>query len=249
MLVAGLESLDDRLLDGLEFCGAAYDAFEIIRASPKGIEELRLKRSARAKKLLEEVLPLAAFIQSRYGPGCRMRIRWLGGNQRFDARILYRGAVADWMGIPKRQYLEITTAVQQTEHLVRQHLNATGGSFSARGTRRDPKTGKIVSVAVASEHSDDIAEFASLICNRVADQSSRGYPPATTLLVNCDLGVVILEDEWEEIVHAVRSALSSDQPAFQEVVLHHQRHRAAVVAKRAGRRRRLNKKMQRTKAG
>ena len=238
MAVAGLERLDGRLLDGLAFCGAAYDAFEAIRSSPKGIAELRLKRSPRAKKLLEEVLPLASFIQSRYGPGRRLKIRWLGGNQQFDARIFYRGAVVDRMGIPKRQYLEISTAVQPTEHLVRQHLQATGGSFSARGTHRDPKTKEIVSVAVASEHSATIAEFATLICNRVAAKASVGYPRFTMLLVNCDLGEVVLEDEWEEIVRAVRSALSSDQAVFQEVVLAHQANRPVVVASRARARRR-----------
>jgi hypothetical protein len=153
------------------------------------------------------------------------------------------------MGTPKRQYLELTTAVQGTEHLVREHLNATGGSFSARGTHRDSKTRTIVSVPVACEHSDEMAEFVSLICNRVVDKAARGYPPATALIVNCDLGVVVLEDEWEEIVRAVRSALSGDQSPFQEVVLVHQANRAAIVARRVRRRRRPNKKMQRTKRG
>ena len=247
MAVTGLEWLDGRLLDGLVFCGAAYDALEAIRASPKGIEELRLKRSPRAKKLLEEVLPLASFIRSRYGPGCRIKIRWLSGNQQFDARVLYRGAVVDRMSIPKRQYLEVTTAVHPTEHLVRQHLQATGGAFSARGTHRDPKTKQIVSVAVANEHSDTIAEFAALICSRVAAKASLKYPRSTTLLVNCDLGEVVLEDEWEEILQAVRSGLSGDQAVFLEVVLVHQANRPAVVASRTRARRRPNKKkMQQT---
>jgi len=241
MAVAGLESLDGRLLDGLAFCASAYDAFEAVRASPKGIEELRLKRTPRAKKLLEEVLPLAAFIQSRYGPGCRMRIRWLGGNQPFDARILYRGALVDWMGMPKRQYLEITTAVQQTEHLVREHLNAMGGAFTARGTHRDPKTKRIVSQAVAVDHSQVIGEFSALISSRVTSKAARHYPLATTLLVNCDLGEVVLEDEWDDIVRAVRATLSHDRTAFQEVVLVHAANHAAVVARRAGGRRRPNK--------
>jgi hypothetical protein len=243
MPVAGLEALDDRLLDGLAFCVAAYDTFEAIRSSPAGIADLRLKRNPRAKKLLEEVLPLAAFIQSRYGPGCRMKVRWLGGNQRFDARVLYRGPLADRMSIPKRQYLEVTTAVQPTEHLVREHLHATGGAFTARGTRRDPKTKQIVSEAVACEHSDAVAEFATLISNRVVAKAAAGYPPATTLLVNCDLGEVVLEDEWEEIVRAVRSALVKDRAAFQEVVLVHHGNRPATVASRPRRRRRPNKKM------
>ena len=238
---AWLDLLDNRLLDGLAFCSAAYDAFDAIRSQPDGIEELRLRRSRRAKRLLEEVLPLAAFIQSRYGPGCRMRVRWLDGNQSFDARVLYRGRLVDWWGFPKRQYLEITTAVQATEYLVREHLQATGGSFSARGTHRDRKTGKITSVPVATEHSDAVADFATLICSRVAEKAKGTYPPATTLLINCDLGVVVLEDEWDEIIRSVRATLARDQSRFQEIVLIHEANRPAIVARRRVRRLRSKK--------
>ena len=233
MAISGLESLDGRLLDGLEFCGAAYDAFEAIWSSPKGIEELRLRRSPRAKNLLEEVLPLADFIRACYRLGCRLRIRWLGGNQPFDARVFYRGASVDRMEIPKRQFLEVTTAVHPTRHLVRELCNAEGASFAARGTHRDPKTKKIVSVPIVYEHSEMIAECAALISTRVADKASRSYPPATALLVHCDLGLLILADEWEEIVRAVRANLQSDQAFFQEVVLVHDVHRVAIVASRA----------------
>ncbi len=135
MPIAGLESLDNRFLDGLEFCSAAYDALDAIRSTPQGIEELRLRRSRRSKKLLEEILPLAAFIQDRYRPGCRLRIQWVGGNQPFDARVLYRGPLVDWMEIPKRQYLEVTTAVQPTEHLVRERLRKWCSSIMATAWR------------------------------------------------------------------------------------------------------------------
>jgi len=152
------------------------------------------------------------------------------------------------MEIPKRQYLEVTTAVQRTEYLVRERINAEGGSFAARGTRRDSKTKKIISVPVAYEHSAQIAEFAALIHTRVADKASRSYPPATALLVHCDLGVVVLEDEWEEIVQVVRATFKDDRARFQEVVLVHHGNRVAVVASRARRRRRPNK-MRRTSHG
>jgi hypothetical protein len=246
----GLDLLDNRLLDGLAFCSAAYDVFDAIRSQPDGIAELRLRSTRRAKKLLEEILPLAAFIQSRYGPGCRIRIRWLSGNQSFDARILYQGRLIEWWGAPKRQYLEITTAVQGTEYLVREHLQATGGSFSARGTHRDRKTKKITSKPVTIEHTDGVTDFVTLICSRVADKAKGTYPPATTLLVNCDLGEVVLEDEWDEIVQSVRATLAGHQQRFQEVVVIHDANRPTIVARRRGRSRRPNKKvMQQVKHG
>lgn len=67
--VRGLERLDGRLLDGLAFCTTAYDVFEEILGTPAGLEELRLLTSKRAKRLMEELLPLARYVQSRYVTG------------------------------------------------------------------------------------------------------------------------------------------------------------------------------------
>ena len=69
--VAGLESLDGRLLDGLKFCKMAYRLFDQIRAEPDGIAELRRRRKPRFKKLVEEILPLAAFRPSPKAAGSR----------------------------------------------------------------------------------------------------------------------------------------------------------------------------------
>jgi hypothetical protein len=49
MPLDGLEAVDGAHLDGLAFCLAAYDILDGIRASPGGIEELRLRRGARGK--------------------------------------------------------------------------------------------------------------------------------------------------------------------------------------------------------
>ena len=70
MSVRGLESLDGCQLDGLEFCTRAYTAFDQIRSHPRGVEELRLLTSKRAKRLVEEVMPITRYIQARYSPAC-----------------------------------------------------------------------------------------------------------------------------------------------------------------------------------
>jgi hypothetical protein len=59
MRIRGLEELDGHLLDGLTFVPCAYAAFDRIRARDSGIEELRMRRTPRSKKLIEEILPLA----------------------------------------------------------------------------------------------------------------------------------------------------------------------------------------------
>jgi hypothetical protein len=228
MPLEGLERLDGVLLDGLEFCLAAYAALDAMRAQSGSIEELRLQGSPQAKRLREEVLPIAAFVQARYSAGSRLQVRWLSGNQPYDAQLYYRGPVVEALGIPREQYLEVVTAVQATQHLVREQTNETGGAFSARGTSRDPRTGAIVSVPVAAEYADTARLFVSLILDRIGRKASGGYPADTSLLVNCDLGDVVLQDEWRAIAQSVTQSLQGKDASFVEVALYH--HANAVVA-------------------
>lgn len=240
MAIRGLETLDNQMLDGLVFCARAYSLFDEIRSRPKGVEELRLRRGQRAKKLVEEILPLATFVQARYGPGCRLRIRWLGGNQSYDARLRYSGAVVQNMRVPRSQYLEVTIAVHATEHLVRELINTEGFAFAAVGTRRDPKTRKIISVPIVHEHSTHLGDLAALVKARVADKASKlRYPAQTSLLVQCELGVVLLDEEWDEIIQALRAALRTEPNRFREVVLVEVGKRVATLSSRVGRARRL----------
>jgi hypothetical protein len=232
MPLDGLDRLDGVLQDGLEFCLAAYDAFESMSAKEGGIEELRLLGSPQAKRLREEVLPIAAFIQARYRAGARLQIRWLSVNQPYDAQLFYRGAVVEALNIPSEQHLEVVTAVQATEYLVRKKINDTGGAFSARGTSRDARTGDIVSLPVATDPAETAELFVSLILDRISRKASGAYPADTALLVNCDLGEVVLEDEWRETADLVRHSLQAREPSFVEIALYHDANAIASVAGR-----------------
>jgi len=231
--IDGFAALDGQFLDGLEFCRAAYDVLEAIKAEPGGITELQGGSSRRAKKLLEEILPLAAFVQARYGPGSRMQVRWSGGNQPYDAQAYYRGGLVDRGFLPAEQYLEITTAEPGNEYLVRERMAKVGGSFAAIGTRRDPITREVVSDPVAVEHRDEMDGLVRLIVARVQNKTAHGYPENTALVVHCNLGGVILEDDWAHIVAAVREALKAQSLPFTEAVLVHHANGIARVGGRA----------------
>ena len=83
-----LSALDDRLLDGLRFCTKVYDLFDQIRClEPDGLGKIRLLSSKREKRLLEELLPIAQYIQARYHVGNRLKVRWLSGSRPYDAII------------------------------------------------------------------------------------------------------------------------------------------------------------------
>jgi hypothetical protein len=69
----GLADFDNHLMNGLDFCKKAYSLFEEIRMSPNGVETLRLRKGRLEKKLLEELLPIARYIQARYSHGRQLR--------------------------------------------------------------------------------------------------------------------------------------------------------------------------------
>lgn len=156
MAIAGLEALDGQLLDGLVFCAQAYAAFDRIRSSPRGIEELRMLTSQRSKKMVEEILPLV---------------------------LRCSGADVQHRGIPRRQFIEVTTAVHANDYLVREHLNKEGFAFAPRGTRRDPKTRAIASLPSVYSYRQPQAELVGLISERIAAKAQKRCPQPTSLLI------------------------------------------------------------------
>jgi hypothetical protein len=63
-----LSTFDGQLLDGLDFCRKVYDLFDQVQAEP-GIEELRRRSTKGAKRLNEELLPIASCVLARYRVG------------------------------------------------------------------------------------------------------------------------------------------------------------------------------------
>jgi hypothetical protein len=217
IVIQGLETLDGRLLDGLTFCRRAYSLLDRIHSSPGGTEELRLHRSQRSKKLIEEILPLVAYVQSRYSPGLRLRIQWFGGNQSYDARQLSSGYVVECGGFPREQYLEVTMAVHERMHLAREHFSTEGFSFGPRGTCRDRKTRKITSAPTVYDNQEAQEELIELIRKRITDKASKDYPKDTSLIVPCEVSMLFLDDEWEYVIRELHDK-PVDHP-FREIIL------------------------------
>ncbi|HEY5073299.1 MAG TPA: hypothetical protein VII34_01300 [Pyrinomonadaceae bacterium] len=87
-----LAAIDNQLLDGLEFCTRVYDLFDRARKQPDGIARLRLRPSNIEKRLIEELIPIARYLQARYREGRRIKVRWLSGSQSYDAVLWSSGA-------------------------------------------------------------------------------------------------------------------------------------------------------------
>jgi len=229
--IPDLEALDNRMLDGLEFCAKAFAAFDRMRAAPAGSTALRMRRSVQAKRLIEEVLPIADYVLARYRLGRRLRVRWLSGNQPFDARLLSDELRPGGTRVRKVQLLEVTRAVHSNEHLSREHVTREGGSFGARGTHRDPRTKRTVSRPTVYKNSERQLELATLVCNIVDQKAIKAYPPRTTLIVDCVTEIPLDKHEWDELVESVQQHVV--QQTFGEIVLQDPlRGRTATLVRR-----------------
>lgn len=212
-----LATFDDRLLDGLIFCRKVYAFFDQIKSEPGGIGKLRLLRTKREKRLVEELIPIAQYVQAHYNAGHRLKVRWRAGYQSYDAILLAHGIRVEKGLSPRRSLLEVTTAVHPKEHLVRELVNAGGVSFGVKGVSRDKKTKKISSAACAHSGGELIADLTDQILSRLQDKGRKGDGPETVLVINCITNTLINEEEWQASIRDVREA--GLHSGFREVFL------------------------------
>ncbi len=233
-----LSSLDDKLLDGLKFCSKVYDLFDQVRAEPDGIGKLRLRPSIREKRLLEELLPIADYIQARYSVGNRMKVRWLNGSQPYDAIIWTPLIMVRNTPMPRKIFLEVTTSAHKNAHLARRLLHENGGSFGAKGIKINKKTRVPDSVPYVNRNGEHISDLATQVIERLADKVQKKYPSNTVLIVNCNADTAILENEWNDAIQQVES--TGLHKSFWEVFLVERtgRHFATLWGARKQRRRR-----------
>ncbi len=201
-----LKSLDDKLLDGLKFCLKVYDLFDQIRTEPDGLGKIRLLKSKREKRLIEELLPITQYIQARYSVGNRLKVRWFEGSQPYDAIIWTSRPMSKNTNIPRKIFVEVTTAKHKNLHLSRKQLHETGGSFGPKGIRINRKTGVPDSTPHVHTNSELIDDLSSQILRSIGDKAKKAYPPSTVLIVNCDTDTVILENEWNDALKQVEAA-------------------------------------------
>jgi hypothetical protein len=215
-----LSAIDDRILDGLDFCRKVYDFFDRIKSDPDGKIRLRLQSKIGTrfedKRLVEELLPLAYYIQARYRVGRRIRVRWKSGSQPYDAVLLSDGSLVERDGSLREVFVEITTSVHRNDYLVRQRVNQSGGSFGPQGTYREGR--QIVSRPHVADGFEIPKDLAALIVASLHNKSRKGYSPETVLVVNCVPPCGWMdENEWKNATEQVRIANLSIP--FREVFL------------------------------
>lgn len=210
-----LSTIDGQLLDGLDFCRKVYDVFDRITREADGKGRLRLRQSKTDKRLVEELLPLAWYIQARYQAGRRIKVRWLSGSQPYDAVLWSSGSLVKHGGVLRRVFVEITTSVHPNDYLTRRLLCEGGGSFGVKGVRREGKA--IVSKPYVFSGGENAKDLAEQIIARLSAKANKSYSSSTVLIVNCVPNCLILQDEWKDAVNQVENTKPS--VPFLEVFL------------------------------
>ena len=212
-----LSALDDKLLDGLRFCLKVYDLCDQIRSEPEGLAKIRLLSSKREKRLLEELIPIAQYIQARYHVGNRIKVRWLSGSQPYDAIIWTPLTMVNKGGMPRKITLEVTTSTHKFAHIARKQLHETGGSFGPKGIQIDKVTRVPVSKPYVYSGEEHITDLALQIIGRLSAKAEKQYPPNTVLIINCETDGLILADEWKAAIQQVEGL--GIHKSFREVFI------------------------------
>lgn len=216
MSISSLEAFDDVELDGLRFCSMAYELFEHLRQSPDGVTRLRLRPTLLEKRLLEELLPISAYVQRHYRTGRYISVRWQSGSQPFDAMLRQHGSYVDHGYFPGHAYLEVTNVVHPKEHMLREHLEKKGGTFGLEGIRR-LRNGDLLSEPVVYSGQEFITRFAGLVTNELQKKSAKPYPDGTTLVVQCVLNSLYTPADWDAMVQLLLEPIAKAR--FREVFL------------------------------
>ncbi|MDO9179034.1 MAG: hypothetical protein Q7U16_12085 [Agitococcus sp.] len=201
-----LLQFDGKLIDGLQFCAKAYSLFEEIRNQPNGISNLRMRTTNVEKKLLEEILPISRYIQTKYRTGRYISVCWIQGNQQFDAEVFEQGGYIDAGCYPAKSFLEVICAMHPNEYLSWELLEKKGGAFGLDGIRRLKKSKDIESEPVVYTNGEFVEFFSQLIIEQINKKVSIKYPENTTLIVSCSLNNLYTPDEWLLLQEMVISA-------------------------------------------
>jgi hypothetical protein len=209
-------------MNGLVFCKKAYALFEGIRSSPDGIARLRLRKGRLEKRLIEELLPIARYIQARYSHGRQIKVRWIDGNQSYDAQLLSRGVLVDKRYVHRRQTIEVTTAVHENDHILRRFLHEHGHSFGPKGIKKDSKTKKNISLPHVYTNYEAQEDLAAKILESIKAKNKKKYPKLTTLIIQCFLDTLFMEDEWEYAIQKLKDSLIMHK--FYEIYIFDSNH-------------------------
>ncbi len=179
--------------------------------------EYRLRPStSNAKKLIEEVLPLAMAAKHLDIPGRRVRCKHLGrSDDECDGVLTFKGEWVTSGFIKPRYNVEITTAQFEKAHYVREALHRYGGVFDDpdinRVGSRARGNDQIVSRAVVQDGDQVVKDSIRWVDKAVNEKVRKSYPEPCILLVWLSSGRPLRLGEWLEVVKSFPRELAKSR--------------------------------------
>lgn len=173
-------------------------------------EEWRLRNSTIAKRIVEELGPIAYFSMKYFRPGLEVQARGLVGNQPYDGEI----QVSGWL---ERSFkVEVANAIEYEDALRRELLHCEGCSLGWGTIKRE--NGKITAEGGAHPYGEDMARLGKISAERFSTkQSEHTYENGTVLIIQFDFHRGISHDEYNLIYAPLREAISLHGCQFAEL--------------------------------
>jgi len=173
-------------------------------------EEWRLRKGTVAKRIVEELGPIAFFAMKYYRPGLEVLVRGLVGNQPYDGEI----QVSGWR---ERSFkIEVANAIEYEDALRRELLHCEGSSPGWGAIKRE--NGKVTAEGGAHSYGEDLARLGKISAERFsAKQSEHAYENGTVLIIQFDFHRSISHNEFDLLKAPLREAISLNGCQFAEV--------------------------------
>jgi hypothetical protein len=199
-----IEGFRKRFLRAPVFVSRAYAGLEALDA-----DQYRMRSVEGAKELIEEIMPLAAFLKHLEIPDRRVRCRYAGGDGPHDARLRLAGPEVERGFLAAAYFVEVTTAVAPTDYLEREALTRYVGFFGGGDIRRvgSGKGAPIVSKPLAVDAETPVLRAIGWVTDRLKAKASKTYPRPCILVVNIELERPFGIGEWARLAEAVRPSV------------------------------------------
>lgn len=192
------------------FVRRAYSALEALDG-----DQYRMRSTAGAKELIEEIIPLAALLKHLEIPDRHVRCRFVGGDQDHDAQIRISGPEVEHGLIEHRYFVEVTSAISPDDYLQREALTRYGHVFGGGDIRRigSKRRGddQIVSRAVAVDGQAAVENAITWVKRRLIAKAARDYPSPCILAVNVEPERPLSLSEWSMLAREVQASVDRDR--------------------------------------
>lgn len=211
-----LEQFRRSFISSSTFAQRAYRAFERLDA-----KSIVMRNGVGTKTLIEEVLPIAAFLKHLEIPSRHVRCQLARRGADHDAVIQLAGPEVEQGFWEPSYFIEVTSAVSGTDYLEREALIRNGGVFGGGKIRRvgckARGNDKIISEAVAVDAGEAVVNVAKWIAERIRAKCAKMYPQPCILLVDSQPERRLTMHEWAEV--AAVAGQAADKKRFRAVFI------------------------------